>query len=303
LISPLRYPGGKTRAVKHILPHFPENVKRVCSPFVGGASLELALAKKGVEVYGYDLFWPLYNFWHCAANHNKELVHEVYKLKPLTKEKFLHLRKLLAAYQHYRVIDVNYAAAYYAINRSSFSGGTLSGGFSRQAEEKRFNENAIKRLSNYEEPNFKAGYAPFEVSLEKHKDSFIYLDPPYLLENKSNKLYGVSGDLHQEFPHKRLHKILTKRRGWIMSYNDSEEIRQMYSDYDIIEAEWAMGMKNVSSPAVVEEKKFLQRCLDDIEGNKKKFKSHARYKKQLQEWLEELKKPQGKSSEILIIAK
>ena len=27
--SPLRYPGGKSRAVKHILPHFPEDVKEI----------------------------------------------------------------------------------------------------------------------------------------------------------------------------------------------------------------------------------------------------------------------------------
>ena len=241
MISPLRYPGGKTRAIKHILPHFPADVKRVCSPFLGGGSLEIALAQKGVKVYGYDLFWPLYNFWYCAAKHKKKLMREVKKLKPLSKDDFKELRQNLAAYQHYRVVSPEYAAYYYAINRSSFSGITLSGGYSKQAEQKRFNEKAIKRLCNFKEPNLKVGFLSFEDSLEKHKNDFLYLDPPYYLDTRS-RLYGVSGDLHKEFEHQKLHNILTNRTGWIMSYNDCENIRQLYKDYDIVEAAWAYGM-------------------------------------------------------------
>lgn len=37
--SPLRYPGGKSRAVSMILPHIPEGTEKVCSPFFGGARL------------------------------------------------------------------------------------------------------------------------------------------------------------------------------------------------------------------------------------------------------------------------
>ena len=54
--SPLRYPGGKSRAVKHILPYFPENTTTVVSPFMGGSSVELNLAAKGIEVYASDKF-------------------------------------------------------------------------------------------------------------------------------------------------------------------------------------------------------------------------------------------------------
>ena len=57
--SPLRYPGGKTRAVKHILPHIPKGIKEFCSPFFGGGSVELAVADRGIPVYGYDIFQPL----------------------------------------------------------------------------------------------------------------------------------------------------------------------------------------------------------------------------------------------------
>jgi len=306
LISPLRYPGGKTRAIKHILPHFPADAKRICSPFLGGGSLEIAMAKEGREVYGYDLFWPLYNFWYCAANHKKELMREVKKLKPLSKTGFKKLRQKLAAYQYYRVVSPEYAACYYAINRSSFSGATLSGGYSRQAEEKRFNEKAIKRLCNFKEPNLKVGFLSFEDSLEKHKNDFLYLDPPYYLDSNS-RLYGVSGDLHQGFEHDKLHSILTNRTGWIMSYNDCENIRQLYKDYDIIEADWAMGMKNAISPQEARVNEIFRSVLQEIAEKKDQYKINSdelnEWEKRGKEILEKLKKPQGKSSEILIMAK
>lgn len=44
--SLIRYAGGKTLAVGLIIENFPRNIKRVISPFVGGASIELALSNE-----------------------------------------------------------------------------------------------------------------------------------------------------------------------------------------------------------------------------------------------------------------
>ncbi len=63
-----------------------------------------------------------------------------------------------------------------------------------------------------------------------------------MLEGSQNSLYGIDGNLHQTFEHERLHSLLTKREGWLMSYNNCAEIREMYKDYEIIEAKWAYGM-------------------------------------------------------------
>ena len=79
--SPLRSPGGKTRAVKHILPHFPEDMKELCSPFLGGGSIELALASKGVQVYGYDAFEPLIWFWRTLLERPDALAAEADSLR------------------------------------------------------------------------------------------------------------------------------------------------------------------------------------------------------------------------------
>ena len=57
--SPLRYPGGKTRAIKTLFKHIPYNLKEMCSPFIGGGSFELACTGLGVRVHGFDTFCPI----------------------------------------------------------------------------------------------------------------------------------------------------------------------------------------------------------------------------------------------------
>jgi hypothetical protein len=49
--SPLRYAGGKSWAVGYIVEYIPSAIQRLVSPFVGGASVEIAIAKEiGIPV-------------------------------------------------------------------------------------------------------------------------------------------------------------------------------------------------------------------------------------------------------------
>ena len=248
--SPLRYPGGKTRAVKHILPHIPEDITELCSPFLGGGSLELAVADRGTQVYGYDIFQPLTNFWHhlLRTPMSLSILTDCYRttngvLSGLTRHDFLQFKQDLMSKPATSIVD---AAKFYALNRSSFSGATLSGGYSKQAAYKRFTNSSILRLWKFEVYNFEVEKAGFKESIPKHPDAFLYCDPPYMLE-KNNNLYGKNGDTHAGFDHEGLFNLLNERKGWVLSYNNSPQIREMYKDYKIIEAEWAYGMKNVST--------------------------------------------------------
>ena len=47
--SLLRYPGGKTRAIKYLDPFVPNGTKELCSPFFGGGSFEFHLISKGIK--------------------------------------------------------------------------------------------------------------------------------------------------------------------------------------------------------------------------------------------------------------
>ena len=231
--SPLRYPGGKSRAVKQILRLLPSNLERLCSPFVGGASVELACAIRGVEVYAYDAFAPLVNFWQVLLENASALAQLVSTYHPLSKPDFYALHE-----EYFTMTDkYQQAAVFYTLNRCSFSGTTLSGGMS--PGHPRFTDGAIARLAEFKVDMFTVQHADFRQSLECHKHDFLYLDPPYVIESK---LYGKRGDHHANFDHAALAKILRRRDGWLLSYNDCPVVRDLYDGFRILPSVWAYGM-------------------------------------------------------------
>ena len=231
--SPLRYPGGKSRAVKTIREYIPTETKKLCAPFLGGASVELACAADGIKVYGADAFEPVVNFWKHAKKHPVLLSERVRKYYPLTKPKFYSLQKGFDDLKD----DLEKAVVFYVLNRSSFSGTTFSGGMS--PGHPRFTESSIARLRDFRSKNLFIQCADYKHTLHKHKDKFLYLDPPYA---NGEKLYGTRGDMHDGFDHEELADALKGRDGWILSYNDSEPIRNLYSSYKIVTPEWNYGM-------------------------------------------------------------
>ena len=231
--SPLRYPGGKSRAVAHIRRYFPRDISSLCSPFLGGASIELDCAARGITVYGSDAFEPLVNFWRYALDDAAVLAQAVQSYRPLTKEQFYDLQRSFN-----RVTDnLQRAAIYFVLNRSSFSGTTLSGGMS--PNHPRFTESAISRLAAFANTNLLVDCLDYAEAIEKHHDSFLYLDPPYW---NGQKLYGRKGDMHDGFDHAELAWHLWRRQGWILSYNDCPEVRALYRGYRIVEPSWTYGM-------------------------------------------------------------
>ena len=130
---------------------------------------------------------------------------------------------------------------YYALNRSSFSGATLSGGYSKEAAAKRFTQSSIDRLREFQSPSLSVELADFRDSLAKHDDNtFIYADPPYAINNPV--LYGENGSTHKGFDHLGFAEAIKKKNNWIVSYNDSKYIRELYQGYEIIETGWSYGM-------------------------------------------------------------
>ena len=236
--SPLRYPGGKSRAVKQILELIPPEVSSICSPFLGGGSVEIACAHRGIEVWSYDLFVPLVCFWQELLSRPTALASEVKNYHPLTKEKFYLLQRNFSNLTS----NLQKAAVFYVLNRASFSGITLSGGMS--PGHPRFTFKHIEYLQAFRIASFSVGLADYQISLSKHPKEFLYLDPPYA---NGEKLYGVKGDMHEEFDHERLARLLFGRSGWILSYNDCALIRDLYAGYEFMVPCWTYGMNNDKS--------------------------------------------------------
>jgi DNA adenine methylase len=237
--SPLRYPGGKSRAIK-ILEKYLENFPNrtvLLSPFFGGGSFELFAKSKGFRILGNDLFGPLYTFWVTLQTHKTQLIQEIKSKMPVSKEDFIKFRSTVCNAEH-----VDRASSYFIINRCSFSGATMCGGFSKEASEKRLTESSLKKLNNCDVSGITFTNVDCCKFLDQNPETdqtLVYADPPYYI---SNYIYGRNGDLHEQFDHEAFAKCIQKRRDWIISYNDCEYIRKLYTGCRIISESWSYGM-------------------------------------------------------------
>jgi DNA adenine methylase len=252
--SPLRYPGGKTRACKIIddiiIQHFDMTCfDTIVSPFFGGGSFEFYLQNKyGLKLVVNDKFTPLYNFWKQVQSNKTILCEELRKIKSVSKEQFANYRNT--------IMDLNndmlqQSIQYFIINRCSFNGSTLSGGFSQEASNKRFTPSSINKIEALDLTNIEFYNNDFYDFINNSTTSktFIFLDPPYYLEK--SKLYGNNGDLHEGFNHELLFDILNTKKNWIITYNNCEYIRNLYKNYKIIDVNWSYGMNTSKSSSEI----------------------------------------------------
>ena len=255
-LSPLRYPGGKSKAIKKIvefiIPNIPKN-KKVCSPFFGGGSIEIYLAKNGyAQVYGYDAFQPLVDFWQVLLKDPDTLATQVQKKLELSEGNFKSIRdNFKENYKNYTKLKRAYL--FYVLNRTSYSGTALSGGMAKDKKKRswkrinpRFDKKSVQRLRQFSVRNLTVSKIDFRKSILKHKDVLVYADPPYYIEK--NKFYGNMGDMQfKQKDHEELAKILKRRKRWILSYNNNKLVRELYSDFRIKKVRWAYGMTGTKS--------------------------------------------------------
>ena len=247
--SPLRYPGGKSRAIKSIAECLPKKFSEFREPFVGGGSVFIYLKQKfpHLQIAINDLNPELYLFWHFVKSDLSKLVSEVWQIKKTSQDGKLLFAKL-AHVDVNTLSDLERAVRFFVLNRITFSGTIESGGFSLESFHKRFTNSSIDRLEKLEHiltQDVKITNLDYSHLInEPGKDVFIFLDPPYVKAEKS-KLYGKKGDLHIGFDHQRLAEILKQcPHNWLITYDDCPEIRENFQWANIIEWELQYGMNN-----------------------------------------------------------
>ena len=247
--SPLRYPGGKTRAIKILSEYIPVGTESVCSPFFGGGSFELHLQECGCNVVGYDSFDLLVNFWqHLYNNQGIEIYDYLSRYEmPADKSLFYAIQKSI----HTNTNELIKASWFYFLNRCSFSGSTLSGGMS--ANTPRFNQRSIECLIGFE-MKIKVELMSFEKSIPLNSDKLIFADPPYFIDQS---LYGTRGNMHDDFDHKLLSEVLLKHGNFILTYNDCEYVRSLYDGCKIDVVQWAYGMNKTKKSNEIIITKFI----------------------------------------------
>jgi len=258
--SPLRYPGGKSKALKWIVPLIPY-FDELREPFVGGGSVFVVTKQlfPSKKFWINDLNQDLYSFWKVVRDDIKKLVIDISKLKNDTSDgKFLH--------KHYTKSTVKFnefekAVRFFVLNRITFSGTADSGGFSKAAFEKRFTKSSIDRLNDLGKivtPDVRITNIDYEELVNKPGENvFIFLDPPYLTAEKS-MLYGKNGNLHRGFDHQRFANVMKNcQHKWLITYDDHPEIRNLFKFANIIEWEMQYGMNNYKKTTAAKGKELF----------------------------------------------
>ena len=243
---PLRYAGGKSLAVGHVIERIPKGVTRLVSPFFGGGSVEIACAQQlGLYVTGYDIFDILVNYWRHQLKSPSALADAIAQWSP-TKERYAQVKERLR--QHWKgeklILDSITLAAHYWFNHNLSYGPGFLGWMSKVYQDPMRFERLVDKVRGFRCSRVSVSCSRFEKSIPRHRDRFLYCDPPYFLDGDSTVFRGVYPQRnfpvhHNGFDHKRLRELLYEHQGgFILSYNDCDAIRQWYSDFRIIEVEW-----------------------------------------------------------------
>ena len=244
--SPLRYPGGKSRALKQILPLVPD-YSEFREPFLGGGSVLLRLQQLFPDRlhWGNDLYPALFAFWSETQRNVENVLQLVEKWKSAHPDG-RELHRFLTT-QSFRGEAL--AAAFFILNRLTFSGTAESGGYSKQAFEKRFTPSSLERVRRVAPllQDVKLTNTDFAEVIEAPGTAvFLFLDPPYF-GNATSALYGKNGHLHKTFDHERLATLLRRTpHRWLLTYDDVDGVRELY-DF-AYQQSWDLtyGMRNVN---------------------------------------------------------
>jgi DNA adenine methylase len=207
LKTPLRYPGGKSRACEKMGPYFPDlrNYDEFREPFLGGGSVAIYITKKypGLNIWVNDLYEPLVNFWQQLQIFGTDLKDKLVDLKTanntpeLARELFLKAKEQI---NDQSLPSIDRAVAFYIVNKCSFSGLTESSSFSQQASQNNFSLRGIEKLPAYSTliANWRITNYSYDYLMDGNMGAFVYLDPPYDIKDN---LYGRKGSMHKGFDH------------------------------------------------------------------------------------------------------
>jgi DNA adenine methylase len=252
LKTPLRYPGGKSRAITKISQFFPDltDFKEFREPFLGGGSVALWVTKQypHLDIWVNDLYEPLANFWSMLRTNSDEMTVSLVNYKKThpdhdtARELFEEAKQTLADNKKDKL---NRAIAFYIVNKCSFSGLSEASSFSKQASDSNFSMRGIEKLPEYAGiiRNWRITNVSYELLLGG-KGSFVYLDPPYDI---GSNLYGKKGGMQKYFHHTNFSKACTEAdHHLVVSYNSSNLNTRRFNGWKAVEYDHTYTMRSTA---------------------------------------------------------
>ena len=245
LKTPLRYPGGKSKAIKTLTPWFPQTISEYREPFIGGGSIAIDITKANpdIPIWINDLYVPLYNFWVQLRDNGDELSERVREEKQNTldegdgdkvtakaKELFNQYKEEIDKYT-----NLEKAVAFFIINKCSYSGLTENSTFSPTASNSNFSLVGADKLKEFSKliKNWKITNLDYSkvMNEEGSDNTFVFLDPPYDIEDF---LYGKNREMHKSFDHNYFaYEVYKCKHNFMITYNVNHRLLELYAQYEL----------------------------------------------------------------------
>lgn len=229
--------GGKKLLRKKVLEHFPdpESYNRYIEVF-GGAGWVLFSRDRHapMEVFN-DVNGELINLYRVVKYHSEALQKELEWLLMSREQFFDELNRNTRG-----LTDIQRAARFFCLIKESFGADCRSFGVRTRDMQKAVDYLAevSGRLNRVVVENH-----DFERLIKTYDraDALFYLDPPYY---EAEKYYP---DRFNPEDHERLRECLGNIKGkFVLSYNDCQQIRDLYEGYKVVEVDRADNLVNKS---------------------------------------------------------
>lgn len=241
--SPLRYPGGKScmlDLMSSVLRLNGLDHGHYAEPYAGGCGLALGLLFGGhvADIHINDIDPSIWAFWHCVLNDTEALIEKITTTKVTTKEWW---RQRTIQRSPRKVGALNLAFSTFFLNRTNRSGviatGGMIGGNNQKGNYKldcRYNHSdlvrRIRRIAKYKDrihlTNVDALVFLKRCERNMPARSLLFVDPPYY--KKGRKLYT---SFYAPEDHAQVARaVVASKRPWIVTYDDTPEIRALYRD-------------------------------------------------------------------------
>jgi site-specific DNA-adenine methylase len=252
LKTPLRYPGGKSRACVKMAPYFPDlrNYDEFREPFLGGGSVAIYITKKypNLDIWVNDLYEPLVNFWQQLQMFGTDIKDKLADLKTTNNTPVLAKELFLKSKEHINdqsLASIDRAVAFYVVNKCSFSGLTESSSFSEQASNSNFSLRGIEKLPAYSKliEKWRITNYSYDYLMNGERSAFVYLDPPYDIKDN---LYGNNGSMHKGFDHDKFASDCDSNdMDMLVSYNSDQLVKDRFKNWNAAEFDLTYTMRSV----------------------------------------------------------
>lgn len=243
LYTPLRYPGGKARfapLIASVMKASGLENGHYLEPYAGGAGVALFLLFEGVveQVHINDADPAIAGFWKSATQDPESLI-DMVAAEPVTMDAWHHWRDVMLGRAAATDLEKGFATLFMnRTNRSGILKGGVIGGKQQSGIYKvgeRFMRDELcirlERIKNHASRINVYEQDAHSLLIECHRflplRSLIYLDPPYYVKGA-----GLYRNFYLHDDHVKIAKLLGSsrfRRPWVVSYDNADEIREMYS--------------------------------------------------------------------------